>query len=235
MSKTGMAVEQRKFSKIPKWRHYLLKTRARAKRKNNWQNHWEWLQQVISKRLKAMGMIQRQGNGRGGNRKGFYIALWLTTKNRSTTRIPSAENRGECPEMLSRRRPNRIFTVPRLCSAFRGTSSVWCIMSCWNRVKPSQGIGIEHNWIRLSRALKEKWSQYQERHDKVILQHDKARPHVARLVKTYLETLKWEVLSHPLYSPDVAPFDYHLFRSTAHGLAHQHFRSYEEVEKWIDS
>ena len=46
--------------------------------------------------------------------------------------------------------------------------------------------------MRLSRALKEKRLQYQERHDKVILQHDNARPHVAKPVKTYLETLKWE-------------------------------------------
>ncbi|GBP77246.1 Mariner Mos1 transposase [Eumeta japonica] len=33
----------------------------------------------------------------------------------------------------------------------------------------------------------------------------------------------------------VAPSDYHLFRSLAHGLADQHFRSYEEVKNWIDS
>ena len=61
------------------------------------------------------------------------------------------------------------------------------------------------------------------------------RSHVARPVKTYLETLKWEVLSHPPYSSDVTPSDYHLFRSMAHGLAHQHFRSYKEVKKWVDS
>ena len=48
--------------------------------------------------------------------------------------------------MPPRRRPDRTFTVPRLCSAFGGTSSVWCIMSCWNRVEPSQGISIERNW-----------------------------------------------------------------------------------------
>ena len=84
--------------------------------------------------------------------------------------------------------------------------------------------------MRLNRALKDKWPQY-ERHDKVIL----TRPHVAKVVKTYLETLKWEVLPHPPYSPDVAPSDYHLFRSMAHGLADQHFRSYEEVKNWIDS
>ena len=66
----------------------------------------------------------------------------------------------------------------------------------------------------------------------VILQHDNARPHVARPVKTYLETLKWKILPHSSYSPDVAPSDYHFFRSMSHDLAHQHFRSYEEVKKW---
>ncbi|EGI58030.1 Mariner Mos1 transposase [Acromyrmex echinatior] len=87
--------------------------------------------------------------------------------------------------------------------------------------------------MHLSQALKDKRPQYNERHDKVILQHDNARLHVAK-GQDYLETLKWEVLSH-LYSPDVAPSDYHLFRSMAHGLADQHFRSYEEVKNWIDS
>nr|CDS26849.1 Mariner Mos1 transposase [Hymenolepis microstoma] len=44
--------------------------------------------------------------------------------------------------------------------------------------------------------------------------HDNARPpHVAKVVvKTYLQTLKWEILPHPPpYSPDVAPSaDFHL-------------------------
>jgi len=87
--------------------------------------------------------------------------------------------------------------------------------------------------MHLSRALKDKRSQYNERHDKVILQHDNARPHIAKSVKTYLETLKWEVLPHSPYSPDIAPSDYHLFRSMAYGLADQHLRSYEEVKNWI--
>ncbi|KAG5317141.1 MOS1T transposase, partial [Pseudoatta argentina] len=65
--------------------------------------------------------------------------------------------------------------------------------------------------MRLSRALKEKRPLYAQRHDKVILLHDNARPRVAKPVKTYLETLKWEVLPHPPYSPDIAPSDFHLF------------------------
>ncbi|KAG5324999.1 MOS1T transposase, partial [Pseudoatta argentina] len=59
--------------------------------------------------------------------------------------------------------------------------------------------------------------------------------HVAKPVKTYLETLKWEVLPHPPYSPDIAPSNFHLFRSMAHGLADRLFHSYEEAQKWIDS
>jgi len=54
-------------------------------------------------------------------------------------------------------------------------------------------------------------------------------------VKIYLETLKWEILSHLPYSPYIATSDYHLFRSMAYGLAVQHFHSYEDAKKWIDS
>ena len=72
-------------------------------------------------------------------------------------------------------------------------------------------------------------------HEKVIIQHDNARPHVAKPVITYLEMLKWKVLPHSPYSPDIVPSDYFLFRLMAHGLAYQQFRSYEDFEKCLDS
>ena len=42
-SKTGIAVEERRFSK--NWRHYLRVTwvKTRVKIKKNWHDHWEWL------------------------------------------------------------------------------------------------------------------------------------------------------------------------------------------------
>ena len=83
---------------------------------------------------------------------------------------------------------------------------------------------------RLSRSLKEKRPLYAPRHDNVILLHDNVRPHVAKPLKTFLKTLEWEVLPHPLYSPDIAPSDFHPFRSMAHGLADQRFHSYEEAK-----
>ncbi|GJQ77693.1 hypothetical protein Trydic_g12815 [Trypoxylus dichotomus] len=87
--------------------------------------------------------------------------------------------------------------------------------------------------MRLSRALREKRLQYEQRHEKLILQDDNARPHVAKPVKTYLETLKWEVLRHPPYSPDIALSDYHLFRSMAYDLADQQLSSYEDIENGL--
>jgi len=41
--------------------------------------------------------------------------------------------------------------------------------------------------------------------------------------------------THPPYSPDIVPSDYHLFRSMAYGLADQHLRTYEKVKNWIDT
>ncbi|GBP83919.1 Mariner Mos1 transposase [Eumeta japonica] len=85
--------------------------------------------------------------------------------------------------------------------------------------------------MRLSRALKEKRPQYYSRHDKIILLHDNTRPHVAVPVRNYWKTLDWKVLPHPPYSPDIAPCDYHLFRSMAHALSEQRFTSYEDTKK----
>ena len=41
-------------------------------------------------------------------------------------------------------------------------------------------------------------TKYEQRHDKVILLHDNARLRVAKVVKEYLETLKWDVLPAPV-------------------------------------
>jgi len=43
---------------------------------------------------------------------------------------------------------------------------------------------------------------------------------------------KWEILFHLLYLPDIAPSDYHLFRSMAWLSS---FHSYEDAKIWSDS
>ena len=45
----------------------------------------------------------------------------------------------------------------------------------------------------------------------VLLHHDNASPHKAKIVKDYLEEQELQVLPHPPYSPDLAPCDFWLF------------------------
>jgi len=92
---------------------------------------------------------------------------------------------------------------------------LYLVESAWCRVLWVAQTERDHYWDSLPNTIdefKEKRAHYYSRHDKIILLHDNARPHVATPVKTYLETLKWEVLPHPPYSLDIAPSDFHLFR-----------------------
>ena len=69
----------------------------------------------------------------------------------------------------------------------------------------------------------------------VILQHDNARPHSAKKTQDKINELGWEVLPHPPYSPDVAPSDYHLFRSLQHFLSGEKFQNVEEVKNGLSN
>jgi [histone H3]-lysine36 N-dimethyltransferase SETMAR len=70
---------------------------------------------------------------------------------------------------------------------------------------------------------------------KVILLHDKTRPHVAKKVRERIENLGREVLPHPAYSPDLAPSDYHLFRSMQHFFQEKIYTEVESIKKDLDS
>ncbi len=70
---------------------------------------------------------------------------------------------------------------------------------------------------------------------KVILLHDKTRPHVAKTVRERTENLYREVLPHPAYSPELAPSDYHLFRSIQHFFQEKIYTEVEKIKKDLDS
>lgn len=77
--------------------------------------------------------------------------------------------------------------------------------------------------MRLKQALARKRPEWDNRHNKLIFQHDNARP----------QNVGWEVLPHPPYSPDIAPSDYYLFDCMNNDLIGQRFTSSENIEKWI--
>ena len=77
--------------------------------------------------------------------------------------------------------------------------------------------------------------EYVTRYEAIIFHHDNARPHVSIPVKDYLENSGWEVLPQPPYSPDLAPSEYHLFRSMQKALTGIRFTSEQGITNWLDS
>lgn len=86
----------------------------------------------------------------------------------------------------------------------------------------------------LARALDEKRPAIANKSYKVLFHDDNARPHRAKTAQNKVEQLGWDRLEQPAYSPDLAPSDYHLFRSMQIGLADVRFRNAGEVRNWID-
>jgi len=59
----------------------------------------------------------------------------------------------------------------------------------------------------------------------IVLLYDNARPHTAAHTVEILQKLKFEVLAHPPYSPDLAPSHYRLIRPLKEALRGRRFTS----------
>jgi len=65
---------------------------------------------------------------------------------------------------------------------------------------------------RLKAAIDKKRPELSNCHG-VVFHQDNARPHVSLAKRQKLLQFGWNVLPHLPYSPDIAPSDFHLFRS----------------------
>ena len=70
---------------------------------------------------------------------------------------------------------------------------------------------------------------------KVRLLHDNAKPHTSKITRQKLEEFWWEVLPHPPYSPDLAPSDYHLFRSLRNHLVKNQFNDQAQLKSDLEN
>ncbi|PNF25411.1 hypothetical protein B7P43_G09170 [Cryptotermes secundus] len=68
---------------------------------------------------------------------------------------------------------------------------------------------------------------------RVAFLQDNARPHTAKTMET-LQKLKWNLLTHPPYSPDLTPSDFYLFRRLKSDLQGMWFVDIiQNVREWI--
>ena len=68
----------------------------------------------------------------------------------------------------------------------------------------------------------------------VMFHHDNARPHISLTTQQKLIELNWELIPHPSCSPDLAPSDYHLFRSLQNHLRNKTFNSQQAVKNELN-
>ena len=67
----------------------------------------------------------------------------------------------------------------------------------------------------------------------VVLLHDNAHPHTNAHTAETLQKLKFEVMAHPPYSPDLASSDYHLFGPRKEALRDRWFALDQEVKEMV--
>ena len=85
----------------------------------------------------------------------------------------------------------------------------------------------------MKKDIKNKWRGLQLRG--VILLQDNARPHTAARTLAKIEDLGWKLLTHPPYSPDLAPSDFHLFGPLKESMKGIHFQTDEEVKAAVSN
>ena len=73
------------------------------------------------------------------------------------------------------------------------------------------------------RQLNRVAEKLKEEKDRIYSLHDKVRPHVATSTYEKLLKLGWPTVSHPPYSPDLAPMNYHLLRLLSNHLRAKKF------------
>uniref|UniRef100_A0A914EI86 Mos1 transposase HTH domain-containing protein n=1 Tax=Acrobeloides nanus TaxID=290746 RepID=A0A914EI86_9BILA len=73
----------------------------------------------------------------------------------------------------------------------------------------------------------------------LVFLDDNAKPRRSRQTQQKIQDMGWEHLEHLLYSPDLSPSDFYLFRSLEHWLRGKKFRTIEEMRqsltKFFDS
>ena len=68
----------------------------------------------------------------------------------------------------------------------------------------------------------------------ITFHQDNARLHVSLMTRQKLLQLGWEVLIHPLYSPDITPSDFHLFQSSQNSVNGKNFSSLEDCKRHLE-
>lgn len=152
---------------------------------------------------------------------------WITYHN--TTRKRSWSKQGEAPQPIAK--PGLTPKKIMLCVWWD-----WKGIVHYELLPPGKTINSDfycEQLDRLNQKIQKKRPELFNRKG-IVFHQDNARPHTALTTRKKLRELGWEVLLHPPYSPDLAPSDYHLFRSLQNSLNGVTLSSKEDCEKHLN-
>lgn len=86
--------------------------------------------------------------------------------------------------------------------------------------------------MKLEKAIKEKRFDLTNRKE-IVFHHDNVRLRTCSVTRGKLLELGWEVMPHPLYSPDLSPSDYHLLPNLQNSLNSKTFSNYDDLNSHL--
>jgi len=90
----------------------------------------------------------------------------------------------------------------------------------------TKGSTVNSDWYCATlRSLKQRIRRIRPERNTFLLHHDNARPHCSAQTQDAMASLKFTVVAHPPYSPDLAPSDFWLFPKLKETLKGQHSSS----------
>lgn len=144
------------------------------------------------------------------------------------------DNRRRSAQWLDHDEPPRHFPKPKLHQKKVMVTVWWSYAGLIHHsfLNPGDTITAEkycHEIDEMHRKLQQKQPALVNRKRPIIL-HDNARPHVSMMTRQKLHELKYEILDHPPYSPDLSPTDYHFFKHLDNFLRDKCFNNQKDAE-----
>jgi histone-lysine N-methyltransferase SETMAR len=120
---------------------------------------------------------------------------------------------------------------------FRHKKAMLCVfwsargVEYWELLEQGQTVNSE----LYCRQLNQLNQRLNRRHRaQVVFLDDNAQPHRSHMTNAKITELGWDRVDHPPYSPDLAPSDFHLFRSLQHYLKGKRFENINEMQESLE-
>ena len=168
--------------------------------------------------------LQRRADACTNNLTSHRNAAWLTNLVTGDETWTFYINNTRKRQWLSRGDPG--IPTPKPSQDAKKIMMSVCGVIHWELLQPGRTVTKEFYCEQLERLHQ----KLKGKQDRVYFLHDNAKAHVAKMTRQKILDFEWILISHPPYSPDISPSDYHLFRSLKAYLSEKKYNSRDHLE-----